>query len=247
MNDMTWNEFCGLYFETAKKYAETQLLKMRGKLGEFDAHVDVDYVIDSAVLEALQKTYASFDESRGAKITSFLHTIVHNEIVDELKKQTKEAGMQRDVDNMKSIVEGLSDGPTHDFSSEARAKLIPRLHMAIEKLSPAEQIILYNYLEDKSTYIDRSVAQLQVSENYVSVRRNRILEKLPKLMEMTREDYLRFLDNYEGPAFANANVAFSKNIGISNTAIHIRKQNPILPSLDIDKIAEMLLARCLEG
>lgn len=238
MNDMTWNEFCELYYDTARKQAVTNVNKMRGKLGEFDPHVDVDYVIDSATLEALQKTYTSFDASRGTKITSFLSTIVHNEVVDELKRQTKEAGIKDDVENLKTIVREFSDDP----SAEARARLIPRLMAAIEKLSPADQVILYNYLEDRSGYVTRSAQALQVSDNYISVRLFRILKKLPKLMEMSREDYIRFCAEYEGPVFANNRDVILGSLNISS-ARPVRK-NPIFPSLDYGRMVEMFLAQC---
>lgn len=238
MNDLTWDEFCELYYDTARQYAEINLKKLRKRLGEFDPHVDVDYVLDSATLKALEKAYTSFDAGRG-RITTFLSTVVHNEMVDELRKQTREAGQQRDIDDVRQAVREFTDD---DDSADARAKLIPRLMAAIDRLSPDDQVILFNYLEDPSDYVSRSAQALHISENYVSVRRNRIFKMLPKLMEMTREEYRRFCAEYERQTFAdNASI----HIGAAVTAVRAGRRNPILPSLDFDRMAGRLLALLL--
>ncbi len=54
MNNLDWNEFCELYFETAKNYAIINLNRMKKKQGPLDRLVDEDYVIDCAVLAALE-------------------------------------------------------------------------------------------------------------------------------------------------------------------------------------------------
>lgn len=227
MTDLTWNEFCELYYETAKSSADMHLARLHAKLGGFDRHVDEAYVVDAAVLSALEKTYACFDSARGVKMTTYLSTLVHNELVDEVKKESRAAAKQRDIDDLKTALKSFSD----DTSAEARAELIPRLMNAIAKLSPSDQVILNYYLEDRSTYISRSVETLGVSENYVSVRRHHIFERLPKLMEMTRADYLRFCDNY--------NVVLAGKTSFKKVDVPILF-NPILPLLDVGKMAEKI-------
>ena len=106
--EWTWNEFCELYYDTAKKSAEIYLQKQVRKLGGVDRRVDLDYVRDSAALTAMEKAYAHFDASRGAKITTFLSTLVHNEIVDQLEKESKAAAVQRDIDDVKSAIKALA-------------------------------------------------------------------------------------------------------------------------------------------
>ena len=64
--EWTWNEFCELYFDSAKKSAEIYLQKQARKLGGLDRRVDLDYVRDSAVLTAMEKAYAHYDASKGA-------------------------------------------------------------------------------------------------------------------------------------------------------------------------------------
>ena len=250
MTEWTWNEFCELYFDTAKKSAEINLQKQARKLGGLDRRVDLDYVRDSAALTAMEKAYAHYDASKGAKITTYLSTLVHNEIVDSLEKESKAAAVQRDIDEVKSAIKALADEESSDAgSSEAVKKLIPRLQAAIDKLSPSDQVILNYYLEDKSSYVAKSVHALQVSENYISVRRHRIFKLLPALMEMTKADYKRFCYEYEGGAFAGAVLDSDTTLfqmTLSRRPTVIISVNPIEPSLDLELMALRLLAECWE-
>ena len=228
MTDLTWNEFCELYYETAKSSAEMHLVRLKKKLGGFDRRVDESYVVDAAVLSALEKTYARFDAARGVKITTYLSGIVHNDLVDVVKKESKSAARQGDIDDVKAALKDFAD----DDSAEARAQLVPRLMKAIQKLSPSDQVILNYYLEDKSTYVERSAETLNVAPGYVSVRRFRIFEQLPKLMEMTRADYLRFCEEYPSTVLAGniVSVPVEESLPV----------NPILPSLDVRRMAAMV-------
>ena len=120
MNDLTWNEFCELYFDTAKHYAGIHLKHWKDKQGDVDRRVDEEYVIDCAVLTALEKTYTHFDSSRGAKITTYLSTIVHNELVDTLKKEQNAAKTQSDIEDVKKYIRSLEDdGESTALSDEA--------------------------------------------------------------------------------------------------------------------------------
>ena len=250
MTEWTWNEFCELYFDSAKKSAEIYLQKQARKLGGLDRRVDLDYVRDSAVLTAMEKAYAHYDASKGAKITTYLATLVHNEIVDLVEKESKAAAAQRDIDEVKTAIKALKaladEAPSDTGSSDARAKLIPRLRAAIDKLSPSDQIILNYYLEDKSSYVAKSVQALQVSENYISVRRHRIFKLLPTLMEMTKADYQRFCYDYEGGAFAGGGLMNNDSVlfEMTLTRRRITPVNPIQPSLALEIMAARLLLEC---
>ena len=229
MTDLNWDEFCGLYFDTARNYAEIHLQRLIGKTGKPDKRIDLDYVKDAAVLTSLEKAYAHYDAKRGAKITTYLSTLVHNELVDALKKESKSATAKRDIDDVKAAIRAYIDEDT----STAGERLIPRLREAIAKLSPSDQVILNYYLEDKSSYISRSASALHISDNYVSVRRNRIFTLLPKLMEMTRREYLQYC--YENDNSVLACIELDLSITLRNL-----KPNPIVPTLDTDRMTEML-------
>lgn len=232
--DLNWNEFCELYYDSAMTSADVHLQRLIKKNGEPDKRVDLDYVKDSAVLSSLEKAFDHYDSSRGAKITTYLSTLVHNAIVDEMTRETKRSTVQRDIDDFKTAVKTAVQSFSDDDSPEVRERLIPRLRAAIEKLSPSDQVILNFYLEDKSSYVARSVEVLHISENYVSVRRHHIFRRLPRLMEMTRSEYLRYC--YE----PNENITFAKNISVSSEARRILLPNPIVPTLDVDRMAEKL-------
>lgn len=243
MTDLTWNEFCELYYETACNYADIHMNRMMKK-GTPNKRVDLAYVKDAAVLSALEKAYVHFDSKRGVKITTFLSTLVHNEIVDELDKESKRTAEQRDVAD---VITGIRRVPVilaaenGDPSSDERVALTPRLRAAIERLSPSDQVILNYYLEDKSSYIARSVETLHVSENYVSVRRNRVFSLLPKLMEMTRAEYLQHC--YEGDTIQfNMEEVILSNISFESHIVErTRRPNPILPTLDLERMVEQML------
>ena len=246
MTDLTWNEFCELYFESARNYADIHIGRLLKK-GTPNKRVDLDYVKDAAVLSSLEKSYANYDSKRGARITTYLSTLVHNEIVDELDKESKRTAAQRDVADVITDIRGIKKqlfAEDDDKSPDARVELIPRLRAAIEKLSLSDQVILNYYLEDKSSYIARSVEALNVSENYVSVRRNRLFSMLPKLMEMTRRDYMQFC--YEGNGallgsenYLQFNVVYNNDITVKRSL----RPNPILPSLNLDVMTEKLVVQ----
>ena len=244
--DLTWNEFCELYFETARDYADIHISHMMNN-STSNKRVDLAYVKDAAVLSAMEKAYACFDSRRGATVKSFLSTLVHNEVVDELNKESKRTAAQRDVADVITNIRGIKEklfAEDDDKSPDARVELIPRLRAAIEKLSPSDQVILNYYLEDKSSYIARSVEALNVSENYVSVRRNRLFSMLPKLMEMTRRDYMQFC--YEGDGALLCSEDLSQFNVVFNKIITVRRSlqpNPILPSLNLDVMTEKLVVQ----
>ena len=237
--DLNWNEFCELYYDTAKTSAEVHLQRLIKKNGMPDKRVDLDYVKDSAVLSSLEKAFAHYDSSRGAKITTYISTLVHNEIVDEMTKETKRSTVQQDIDDFKTAVKTAARSSSDDDSSEALENLIPRLRAAIEKLSPSDQVILNFYLEDKSKYIARSVEALHISENYVSIRRYYIFKRLPKLMEMTRDEYLLHCYNL------NENIPFAGTINILSEDHMLLLTNPIVPTLNVDRMAERLSSMLL--
>ena len=169
--------------------------------------------------------------------------------MDLVEKESKAAAAQRDIDEVKTAIKALAladEGLSDSGTAAARMKLIPRLRAAIDKLSPSDQIILNYYLEDKSSYVAKSVHALQVSENYVSVRRHRIFKLLPTLMEMTKADYQRFCYDYEGGAFAGGGLMNNDSVlfEMTLTRRRITPVNPIQPSLDLEIMAARLLLEC---
>lgn len=177
---MTFSDFCNLYYDVAKEMAKKEMNKAKGRLGAIDIHVDEDYVIDEVVLIALEKTHKNYDSNRGKEVTALLATIVRNELSDTLKKENKAAAKKQTIENVEVL---MKDFITSQANAVGRDELIKRLYEAIGKLNEGERIIIENYLEDKRNYIVQSAKDLCISENYVSVRKNRILEKLYKMLK----------------------------------------------------------------
>lgn len=235
ITDLTWNEFCERYYETARQTARIYLERQRKKLGGFHRMVDEDYVRDSAVLAALEKTYQNYNATRGVKITTFLSRIIHNEIVDELKRESKDAARKDDLEALRKAVQTYGESP----SEEKREQLLARMTAAIRLLSPSDQIILNYYLEDQSTYVENSVKELGVTPNYVSVRRIRIFSLLPKLMNLSREQYAAFCYDSDDTlrSFHSRNIfttaITSETVSINRSPVNpITQTNPINPALD---------------
>lgn len=199
-SNMDWNSFCELYYESARRSACVKLESLRKRLGGFNRLVDEAYVIDCAVLAALEKTYARYDSTRGFKVTTLLSTIVGNEVVDCLEAESKAASVKCDLETFREGVRQLSEQP----SEETREKLLAMLTDAIRRLSPSDQVILDYYLADKSSYVALSSAALGVSENYVCVRRLRIFDMLPKLMNLTGAEYAQMCYQSDGTVLADS-------------------------------------------
>lgn len=231
VNDMTWEEFCSLYYESAVKAAGIHLEKLRSRLGGWDPRVDESYVVDSSVLSALEKTFSRYDPLRGCRIATYLSSIVHNDLVDNLEREVKEAAMKA------SMPEARRCDTVEDVASVLPQKVIDhlmdRLRSAISLLSPSDQVILKFYIDDASTYVERSVELLGVSENCVRVRRSRIFGRLPRLMGVTAEEYREM---FECSVLAGRGV----KKGVVRT-----ETNPIWPDLDLDDMARALCARML--
>ena len=237
MTDLNWTEFCELYYETAKKAAEVHLYNLLARKGQPNKHVDLGYVVDAAVLAALEKTYAHFDASRGAKISTYLSRIVHNAVVDEYVRESKAAARQDDIEDLKIGIKAYSD----DLSPEAKEKLIARMRTAIAKLSPSDQVILSFWLEDKSTYVARSAEALGTSESYIAVRRHRIFNAIPKLMSMTREDYLLYENNDMLIFSRNIELHIESAEAYPTVVSRTLRQNPIM-TVDVERMAEKMFA-----
>ena len=229
MIDYNWNEFCELYYERAKREAELQLQRLIARNSEANKRIDSSYVIDAAVLAALEKAFTHFDASRNVKITTYLSRVIHNEIVDEYTRESKVAARHDDIDVIKTAIKSYGE----EISPEAKDKLIARLRLAIAKLSPSDQVILNYWLDDKSSYVARSVKTLGTTESYVTLRRFRIFKQLPQLMGMTRDDYLLY--ESENSILAD-NISRKKNSHFEE--LWTLRPNPISPSLDYEEMAK---------
>ena len=244
-NNLTYEDFVNLYYGYARDRANLHLANIRKRNGDFDKNIDLDYVADAATLTTMVTVFEKYDATRGASIKTFINTIVHNEVVNELEKESKGAAKKADFDDLKQTIKEME----RDDSAEARRSLIPKMMEVIAQLSPDDQVILNFYLEDKSSYIEKSAEKLNISKNYVSVRRDRIFARLRELMDMTRQQYDAYLASYSpsGP-FASVLIRGQERRQSHTLQYMTRKMdrtNPIMPSLTVSDLANKLVAELL--
>ena len=240
-NNLTYEDFVNLYYGYARDCANIHLANIRKKSGDFDKNIDLEYIASAAIVTTMVKAFEKYDASRGASIKTFINTVVHNEVLNELEKETKGAAKKAGLDDLKQTIRDMEQ----DDSKEARMSLIPKMMEVVSKLSPDDQVILNFYLEDKSSYIEKSAEKLNISRNYVSVRRDRIFARLRDLMNMTKLQYSEYVANYS----PSRTVTTSFIRGLVNRCAPImqykERSNPIMPSLSIPELAEKLVAQLL--
>jgi len=258
VNNNTWEEFCNLYYETAKELANRTLSKLRKSLGGLDRRVDESYVVDETVLSSLRKTYDNYSESRGESVVPLLSKIVHNQMVDILESETRRTERMADVEDVEKV-----------FSEHLRAEalaiphddLIAKLMAAVRKLSASDQVIIDNFLSDQKTFIAKSSEILNISEKYVSVRKCRILAQLRTLMDTTPAQYFEWKQEHS-TVFAGLSQDTSHysdtdsdpdNVMLNyisyhhyrplffSTSLSTSLSNPINPALDAKDLATRLL------
>jgi len=223
MNDSTtWQDFCMLYYDQAISIAGYHLNNIKGSSPRWDENVDEEAVCVDAVMEALQKAFVKYDPSRGASLKTYISRLVHNELVDELKRETKSLVTLNDVTAKQEADISIRDMVSH-IPEEAMENLKEKLRKAILKLPPIEQSILGFFLQDPKTFVERSVSALHITPNYVRVHKCRAIAKLPLLMNVSQEEYFEM---YEDHQFAG-----SMHMIVLRPRSYI---NPVCPQFDLD-------------
>lgn len=188
VTDMTWQEFCSMYYKQVMEIARTYLYKMKRQSGHWDTRIDEEVLCENAAIDALESGYNKFDSDKGKTHIEYMSRIIHNNIVDELEKEQKSLSMLGELSGsdeayytFKQMIPRISDMDM--------VKLKNCLYGAIKQLSQIDQCILGCFLADPKTFVAESMKKLNVSANTISVRKKRALEQLPKLMKMNKTDY----------------------------------------------------------
>ncbi len=231
MNDnASWQDFCLLYYDHAMADAKYYLAKFKSASSHWDSRIDEEVICVDAVMESLQKAFVKYDSSRGASLTTYLSRLVHNELIDELERETRSL----------STLNNITTGQEAEFSISNMVSRIPekamdglkeKLRAAILRLSPIDQSILGFFLEDPTTFVERSVASLGVTPAFVSVHKSRALSKLPSLMNMSADDYF---DLYDDHTFAGSQ---SRKMSKSSSGM---SANPVYPQFDLETTVRRL-------
>lgn len=216
VTDMTWQEFSSLYYEQVVEMAHKYLHKMKSQSGFWDRRIDEDILCENAAIDALESGYNKFDPDRGKTHIEYMSRIIHNNVVDELKKEQKSL----------SMLGTLSDSDEACYTFEEIVPRIPEMDMdklkkcldeAIKQLSPIDQCILGCFLANPKTFVAESMKKLNISANIISVRKKRALEQLPKLMKMNKTDYHDMHTGGFGFGFLQAERKDSKYINRIDT------------------------------
>ena len=83
-----FNDFCKEYFKEAMEKADIAINKMKAKGMVIDQRVDINEVKSLAVFSALENAHLKFDKDRNVKMSTFLNTLVYNDVVSELSKES---------------------------------------------------------------------------------------------------------------------------------------------------------------
>lgn len=233
---ITWQQFVAQYYNRALKNAGYNLGKIKGASKYWDSRIDEDDVMREAVMTSLEKTYNSYNPSRGASPETFLMHIVSNEVVNELKRASRALGVNGD----------LTEKQEKDFTFRQMVSLIPadamenlkeRLRLAILKLNPTDQCILGFFLANPRTFVDESMKALNMSANLVSVHKNRALEKLPSLMGVSKDDYRDMFEE-------RASMGYLQMLQVKEPEMSYT--NPVYPEFDlagtVSRLYDALLA-----
>ena len=189
-------QFYTQYQGVAEDFAKRTLTKLKTTFSHWDTRIDDDIIIVSAVDNALLKTYETFDPDKG-NIAPYLSRIVHNEVINELKKELKELNATINGDMTSAQENELTIGKMVErIPDDVMDDLENKLRMAIGMLPEKERIILSLYLDNPDTYAEEAAQRLNITKDNVYLRKNRILTKIPSLMGVSREDYQNMHETY---------------------------------------------------
>ena len=216
---ISYDEFVRQYFEVAMQYADIEIAKHVKKHGPLNRYVDADDVKSLAVTNSLNNVYMNYDpdNEKGASITTYMRTIVHNSVITELKKASTQVKrnhpelikkkpnsyelpkysqitpgvMLKGIDNIKREVHGYMEASGIFDRKEEALKLMLR---CLTKLSYEEQVIVNCWMSEDTNYVRKALEVLGIEETTRSagmIRRKLDLAKgkLQKLMGGVKPDY----------------------------------------------------------
>lgn len=127
--------------------------------------------------EIIIKVWQSLHQFKGnAKISTWIYRVALNVSISYVRKQQTRQKHYRVYRREKQTK------PNFNYGSDKRGeRKIDRLYNAINQLNASEKAIITMYLEDFS-YTDIAKV-IQITENYVGVKLNRIKKKLTKIID----------------------------------------------------------------
>lgn len=187
-----FNEFCKAHLEEAQKYADMTIGGLVKAQGPINRKYDVENVKHLAVLNALEIAFTDFNpkRSRNQKLSSFLSTVVHNEVLSELgkegtavdrfggyKRRKRTSASDGSVSIMPGVSPSGSDGrifEPHEYmdifgSSKGKDIQQRKLLKAYQQLSPMDQTVLHYWMYEEVD--DRAYAEVGEKPTRTYVKR----------------------------------------------------------------------------
>ena len=122
-----------------------------------------------------------------------MSSIVHNNIINELKIEQKSLG---------ASVDSLGDQEENYTLGIYIANLKQCVRESISGLSAIDQIILKYYINNPKTYIADVKEDFGLSENVISIRKNRAIKQLASIMKSKAyDDYINAQYQGDGTSF----------------------------------------------
>ena len=207
--DLDYKTFSEAYYDIAVQIADITIAEHIKSHGPLNPYIDVTLVKDLGVSYGLEKVYNTFDVDHESKahIKTYMWKVVHNCVLTELGKESTAVGAKK---RRMGSVDVLQDAGTfggrgkfggfRDYIEsgrkyEKKEELIAQMLQCMKKLSGEDQVILRCWMiYPKREYTDRALEELgrennSRTRNVISVRRDRAIVMLRKMMGGARSDY----------------------------------------------------------
>lgn len=221
---LSHDDFITVYYAEACSIADKTIGWVVKRQGSIHKSIDVELVKAKGVLDGLEKTYKNYDPEHesGARIKTLLNKVVRNSVLTELGKETTRARRdgwiapapkkrdpeeeRRNPERGQGFIPGIrlrqsADGPfeAHEYMesigwAERKEDLIHIATKCLKWLPKHDRIIIEFYFEDKSTYVERSLEELEMENNHdnaswVYQRRDKAIKAIQRFFKKEEPNY----------------------------------------------------------
>jgi|GEM_PF-3265451 len=194
--EVDFSTFCNQYYPYACRMAGKVMAKMVAKNGPMSPYIDQTLIKDTAVYEALEKAYETYDAEREGEggIHSYLYILVRNCVCNELRTNAAAVGVKQrdpeisDYKQLKDLKDLLVD-IEQEYKYVEKEELIKEMISCMKTLDGVDQVILSCFMTyPKSEYTDMALEQLGWEDsprrrNVIQVKCNRAIAALRKKMD----------------------------------------------------------------
>ena len=198
--DLPFEVFYNQWRSTAIAVAENTIRAADAKTARgLDRRLDLEYVKEVSVEEALLKVHETYDyeNPQHASIKTYLSTVTRNQTLTKLRDEIKEigklAGKATPPRQKDSRVEAHIYQEVYGYN-EMKEELLNKLPYYIAKLPYEDQVILHYFMNNEKDFIQPCLEKLGKEDNKrnrdnISLRKARALDKIAGLMGDLDIDY----------------------------------------------------------